>query len=85
MCNHLQGDEITQMMCVIEEHVQKALPGAQVEVGDPTGTGHHFEIQVTSKDFEGLSLVQQHKMVNGALKELMADTLHAVIIKTKIK
>ena len=81
MCNHLQGDEISKMMCRIEDSVKESLEG-DVQVTDPMGNGHHFEVHVTSEKFEGLPLVKQHRMVLDTLKELLSEDLHSVVVKT---
>jgi stress-induced morphogen len=61
-----------------------AFPGATVEVTDRTGTGDHFHVAVTSSAFDGLSLVEQHRLVNRALAEPLADgTIHELRITTK--
>ncbi len=43
----------------------------------------HWEITITSKDFAGKSLINQHRMVLDALGDY-AKTVHAIAIKTKI-
>ena len=85
MCNHLHGDEITQMMCSIEDAVKQTIKDSDVNVVDPLGNGHHFEVSVTSSEFEGKNRVEQHRLVMDSLKELLGADLHAVIIKTQIK
>ena len=47
------------------------------------GGGDHLEVNVVSAKFAGLSLVQQHQLVYGALKnELKTETIHALALKT---
>jgi len=56
-----------------------ALPDAQAQV-TAAGPGH-FEIEVVSAAFAGLSMVRQQQLVYGAIKELMAGDgapVHAV-------
>lgn len=73
---------------MLPEEVQKllenAFPGAWVSVEDMTGTGDHFEIVVTSKVFEGKTLIEQHQTVHAALSSHMDKGIHAVKIKTRI-
>lgn len=62
----------------IVEAIARAIDGAKVEVG---GDGRHFRIQVVSAAFEGKSTLERHRLVLGALKELMAGDdapVHAV-------
>ena len=64
--------------------IKQSLPDAQVEVND-MGGGDHLEVNVVSEEFSGLSLVQQHQLVYGALKnELKTETIHALALKTSI-
>tara|TARA_B100000427_G_scaffold2371_1_gene2326 strand:- start:313 stop:543 length:231 start_codon:yes stop_codon:yes gene_type:complete len=64
--------------------IKQSLPDAQIEVKD-LGGGDHLEVNVISEKFSGLSLVQQHQLVYGALNnELKTETIHALALKTSI-
>jgi len=68
----------------IRLQLQQAFPGADVSVDDRTGGGDHFQVTVVSGSFDGLSLIEQHKLVNTALAGLLADgTIHELRIRTK--
>ena len=67
----------------IEGMILAAMPGSKVKVSDMTGTGDHFEIQVVSKDFRDLPLMEQHKKVFTILEKEMDDRIHAVKLKTR--
>jgi stress-induced morphogen len=62
-----------------------SFPGAdELSVVDRTGGGDHFQVVVASERFNGLSLVEQHRLVYDALAEPLADgTIHELRIKTK--
>ena len=62
-----------------------AFPDAsELSVEDRTGTGDHFQVTVASSRFQGLSLLEQHRLVNDALAAPLADgTIHELRIKTK--
>jgi stress-induced morphogen len=62
-----------------------AFPEAsELSVEDRTGTGDHFQVTVASPQFEGLPLLEQHRLVNQALAAPLADgTIHELRIKTK--
>ncbi len=64
--------------------LRQAFPDAsEVSVVDRTGTGDHFQVVVASPRFDGLSLVEQHRLVYDALAEPLADeTIHELRIKT---
>jgi stress-induced morphogen len=64
--------------------LEQAFPDGQVDVEDRTGGGDHFQVTVVSDAFNGLSLIQQHKLVNAALAAPLADgTIHELRIRTK--
>ena len=65
--------------------LEQAFPDAgELEVQDRTGTGDHFQVVVGSPRFAGLSLIDQHRLVNEALAAPLADgTIHELRIKTK--
>ena len=69
----------------LETLLHDAFPDAEdLRVVDRTGTGDHFHVLVTSPRFDGLSLVEQHKLVYAALSQPMADgTIHELRITTK--
>ncbi len=66
----------------LKEKIERALPGAYVEVRDLTGGGDHFEALVVSPGFEGRSLVERHQVVYSALGEVMRAQVHALSLKT---
>jgi stress-induced morphogen len=65
--------------------LEQAFPDAsELDVQDRTGTGDHFQVIVTSTRFDGLSLVEQHRLVYHALAAPLADgTIHELRIRTK--
>jgi stress-induced morphogen len=69
----------------LRELLADAFPDAtELSVEDRTGTGDHFQVTVASSRFAGLSLLEQHRLVNEALAAPLADgTIHELRIKTK--
>jgi stress-induced morphogen len=63
----------------------QAFPDAsELDVLDRTGTGDHFQVTVTSTRFDGLPLVEQHRLVYDALASPLADgMIHELRIRTK--
>ncbi len=62
--------------------IEAALPGAQAEVIDETGTGDHLRAEVRAPQFEGLTRINQHRLVKAAVRERFDDgTIHALTIK----
>src|ERR687892_1518950 len=66
----------------IRERIEQALPGAQVAVQDTTGGGDHFRAEVVSDRFEGLSRIQQHKLIYDVFGDEVGGPIHALSIKT---
>jgi len=65
--------------------LRSAFPDAdELRVEDRTGGGDHFQVVVTSARFDGLPLIDQHRLVNEALAEPLRDgTIHELRIKTR--
>ena len=65
--------------------LSQAFPDAtEVRIEDRTGGGDHFQVTVASPRFDGLPLLEQHRLVNDALAEPLRDgTIHELRIKTK--
>jgi stress-induced morphogen len=67
----------------IKQTLAEALPGSTIETQDLTGGGDHWQVIIVSPAFEGKGLLEQHRMVNQALKEAMDDQrIHALALKT---
>lgn len=63
--------------------IEAALPGATVEVADETGSGDHLRATVAAPQFEGLSRLDQHRLVKAAVKERFEDgAIHALSLRT---
>jgi stress-induced morphogen len=69
----------------LQSLLERAFPDAtELSVVDRTGGGDHFQVTVASPRFDGLSLVEQHKLVYDALTDPLADgTIHELRISTK--
>jgi stress-induced morphogen len=65
--------------------LERAFPDAtELSVVDRTGGGDHFQVTVATPRFDGLPLLDQHRLVNDALAAPLADgTIHELRIKTK--
>jgi stress-induced morphogen len=76
-------------MAGVRDKIQQLLEGAfpdaqQVQVVDRTGGGDHFEVTVHDSAFNGLSMIQQHKLIYSALDEpWKAGHIHELRINTK--
>jgi len=68
-------EELTRM-------VEAALPDSEVAFFDETGTGDHLRAEVKAPQFEGLSRIDQHRLVKAAVRKRFDDgAIHALTIK----
>jgi stress-induced morphogen len=69
----------------LETLLRDSFPEAsELAVEDRTGGGDHFQVTVSSGRFDGLSLVEQHRLVYDALSAPLADgSIHELRIKTR--
>ena len=66
----------------LEQLLRENFPEAQIEVTALVADDNHYSVKITDKIFTGKTRVEQHKMVNTALKEILGDVLHAMQLKT---
>jgi stress-induced morphogen len=66
----------------LKERIEAALPGAEVSVEDLTGGGDHFRAEVVSERFDGLSRIEQHRLVYDVFGSEVGGPIHALSIKT---
>ncbi|MBS1888483.1 MAG: BolA family transcriptional regulator [Actinobacteria bacterium] len=68
----------------LKSMIEAALPGAEVAVTDEDGGGQHLRAEVKAPQFEGLSRIDQHRLVKAAVKPRFDDgTVHALSVKTQ--
>ncbi len=69
----------------LENLLRTAFPDAnELSVEDRTGGGDHFQVVVSTPRFDGLPLIDQHRLVNDALAEPLRDgTIHELRIRTR--
>jgi stress-induced morphogen len=65
--------------------LERAFPDATaLRVEDRTGGGDHYQVTVESPRFNGLPLLDQHRLVNEALAGPLRDgSIHELRIKTR--
>ena len=71
----------------LEALLRESFPDADdLSVEDRTGGGDHFQVTIASGRFDGLSLVDQHRLVYEALAAPLGDgSIHELRIKTNTK
>src|SRR4051794_19001293 len=66
----------------LKERIEAALPGSEASVEDLTGGGDHFRAEVVSERFDGLSRIEQHRLVYDVFGDEVGGPIHALSIKT---
>ncbi len=69
----------------IKKLIMSSIPDAKIEIKDLMGDNNHYSATIESKLFNGLSKIEQHKLVYKSLKGKMGNELHALSITTKEK
>lgn len=66
----------------LKTRIESALPGSEASVEDLTGGGDHFRAEVVYDRFEGLSRIEQHRLVYEVFGDEVGGAIHALSIKT---
>jgi stress-induced morphogen len=69
----------------VKERIETALPGAEATVTDLTGGGDHLRAEVAYAGFEGLSRIEQHRIVYDVFGDEIGGPIHALSLKTSTK
>ena len=69
----------------IKKLILSSIPDAVIDIKDLMGDNNHYSANVKSKMFNGLSKIDQHKLVYKALKGKMGNELHALSLNTEVK
>jgi stress-induced morphogen len=67
----------------IAAKIRVALPDAEVQLEDLTGTRDHWKATIVSAGFAGKSLLQRHRLVMAALAAEMKGPIHALTLDVK--
>ena len=67
----------------LKSRIEAAIPGSAAEVTDLTGGGDHFRAEVTSSAFEGMSRIEQHRLVYDVFGDEVGGPIHALSISTR--
>jgi stress-induced morphogen len=66
----------------VKRRIEVAIPGAHVEV--QTADEVHFSALVRAAAFDGLSRVQQHRLVYDVFDGELGGAIHALALKTEV-
>ena len=66
----------------VKNRIEAAIPGAQAVVQTPDEV--HFSAHVRASAFDGLSRVQQHRLVMDVFQGELGGAIHALELKTEV-
>ena len=66
----------------IEKKIESILNNPKIFIQDMTGTNNHFNLVIISDSFNGLSLIEQHRIVYQILNDMITKEIHALQLKT---
>ena len=69
----------------IKKLIIESIPDADIEIKDLAGDSNHYSAKISSKLFNGITKIEQHKLVYKSLKGKMGNELHALSITTEVK
>jgi len=78
---------------LVRNRLQEALEPEHLEIvddshhheghqGDRAHGGAHLTVTIVSSRFDGLSLVERHRLVYGAVNDLLKQEIHALSMET---
>jgi stress-induced morphogen len=66
----------------VKSRIEAAIPGAEADVQTPDEV--HFSALVRASAFDGLSRVQQHRLVMDVFQGELGGAIHALELKTEV-
>jgi stress-induced morphogen len=66
----------------VKSRIEAAIPGAEADVQTPDEV--HFSALVRASAFDGLSRVQQHRLVMDVFQGELGSAIHALELKTEV-
>ena len=66
----------------LKARIEAGIPDSTASVQDLTGGGDHFRAEISSPAFEGLSRLEQHKLVYAVFGDDIGGPIHALSLKT---
>ena len=69
----------------IKKLITDSMPDATIEIVDLAGDNNHYSAKIIPKVFNGISKIEQHKIIYKSLKGKMGNELHALSITTEGK
>ena len=66
----------------VKTRIEAAIPGARADV--QTADEVHFSAHVRASGFDGLTRVQQHRLVYDVFEGELGGAIHALALKTEV-
>lgn len=63
----------------LKADIERGFAGAEIYV---SGDGRHFQVIVVSDEFDGKTMVQQHRLVYATLGDKVGNDIHALSVNT---
>jgi len=67
---------------ILQTRLEQAFPDSDIKLNALVGDNDHWQVDIASSVFNGISRLAQHRMVTDAVKDL---NIHALSIKTATK
>lgn len=78
------AQQLEQALATLDPIQLSIQDDSALHVGHAGNTGgRHFTVVIVSETFEGLSLIQRHRLVYQAAGDLMTQAIHALSIRAK--
>ena len=88
--SHFNIRTMTSVTATLQETLQTALQPTHLEIRNesykhkgPKDAESHFQVIVVSEQFDNLSLIKRHRLVNQACQSLLDGPIHALSIVAK--
>ena len=66
----------------IKKILTKKIKDSKIFIQDMTGNDDHFNLIIISEKFQGLSLIERHKIIYNILEPMVTKEIHALQLKT---
>ena len=66
----------------IKKILTKKIKDSKIFIQDMTGNDDHFNVIIISEKFQGLSLIERHKIIYNILEPMITKEIHALQLKT---
>ncbi len=81
----LSAKEIEQRLQFLQPSYLKITDDSKFHaehIENPTGGLTHATITIVSEEFNNLSKIERHRLIHKSLKDALASSLHALVLKT---